>query len=145
MQDSAEKVARYINGLRMDIQDEIIVLNPRTVEESYQLALKAEDKITRRQSNRGRGKNKGRGQQFNRGRSTNQRDRTSSSSYQGHRHDGFKERGFSPRGRGRDRGREFKCFKCGKMGHRSFECPEKKDAGSRNVVVTPTVEGEAKK
>ena len=30
------------------------------------------------------------------------------------------------------------------MGHRSFECPEKKDTGSINVVVTPIVEGDAK-
>ena len=30
------------------------------------------------------------------------------------------------------------------MGHRSFECLENKDTGSINVVVTPTVEGEAK-
>jgi len=75
-------------------------LTPKTVEEAYQLALKAEDKITRRQSNRGRGPNKGRGQQFNRGRSTIQREGTSSSIHQGHQEDDFKERGLSPRGRG---------------------------------------------
>ena len=144
MQDTIEKVARYKNGLRMDIEDEISLLTPRIVEESYQLALKAEDKITRRQSNRGRCPNKGRGQQFNRGISTTQREGTNRSSHQGHREDEFKERGFSPRGRGRGRGREFKCYKCGKLGHRSFECPKNKDTGSRNVVVTPTVEGEEK-
>ena len=30
------------------------------------------------------------------------------------------------------------------MEPRSFECPENKDTSSRNIVVTPTVEGEAK-
>ena len=30
------------------------------------------------------------------------------------------------------------------MGHRYFECPKNKETGSINVVVTPTVEGEAK-
>ena len=49
VQDIVEKVARYMNGLRMDIQDEISMLTPRTVEEAYQLALKVEDKIARRQ------------------------------------------------------------------------------------------------
>ena len=34
-QDTDEKVARYVNGLRMDIQDEISILSPKTVEESY--------------------------------------------------------------------------------------------------------------
>jgi len=41
-QDTDEKVARYMNGLRMDIQDEISLLSPKTVEETYQIALKAE-------------------------------------------------------------------------------------------------------
>ena len=89
-----------MNGLRMDVQDEIILLTPRTVEEAYHLALKAIDNIARRQSNRGRGSNKGRGQQFNRGRSTTQSEGTNSSINQGHQEDEFKQRGFSPRGRG---------------------------------------------
>ena len=36
-----EKVARYINGLRYEIQDEINMMNVRKVEYSYQIALKA--------------------------------------------------------------------------------------------------------
>ena len=32
VQDTTEKVARYMNGLRMDIQDGISFLNPRIVE-----------------------------------------------------------------------------------------------------------------
>ena len=90
VQDTVEKVVIYMNGLRMDIQDEISLLTPRKVEEAYQLALKAEDTITRRQSNRGRGSNKGRGQKINRGISTTQSERTNSSIHQGHREDDFK-------------------------------------------------------
>ena len=30
-QDTYEKEARYVNGLRMDIQDEISILSPKTV------------------------------------------------------------------------------------------------------------------
>ena len=126
----------------MDIQDEISMLTPRTVEEAYQLALKAEDKIARRQSNRGRGPNRGRGQKFNGGRFTNQIEGTSGSSHQKHQEGDSSGRQFSPRGRGHGRGREFKFYKCGKMGHRSFECPENNSTNSRSAIVVPTVEGE---
>ena len=40
-EDSAEKAARYVNGLRMDIQEEISMISPRTMEEEYQCALRA--------------------------------------------------------------------------------------------------------
>jgi hypothetical protein len=36
-----EKVARYMNGLRYDIQDEMSMMIIRTVEDAYQMALKA--------------------------------------------------------------------------------------------------------
>jgi uncharacterized protein YjbK len=36
-----EKVSIYINGLRYEIQDEISTMSVRTVEDSYQFALKA--------------------------------------------------------------------------------------------------------
>ena len=35
VENTAEKIAMYMNGLRMDIQDEINMLTPRTMEESY--------------------------------------------------------------------------------------------------------------
>jgi hypothetical protein len=35
VEDSSEKTVRYINGLRMEIQDEISMLSPRTMEEAY--------------------------------------------------------------------------------------------------------------
>ena len=35
IQDIAKNISRYINGLRMEIQDEISILYPRTVEEAY--------------------------------------------------------------------------------------------------------------
>lgn len=54
-EDSSEKVSRYINGLRLDIQDELIILSPSTVEESYQCALNVEEKLNRKK-NSGKGK-----------------------------------------------------------------------------------------
>jgi hypothetical protein len=51
-----EKVSRYMNGLRYDIQDEMSMLTIRTVEYSYHMALKAEEKLSRKQGQRGRGR-----------------------------------------------------------------------------------------
>jgi hypothetical protein len=60
-----EKFARYINGLRYEIQDEISMMSIRIVEDAYQFALKVEEKLARKQSQQGRGKipvpNKGKG------------------------------------------------------------------------------------
>jgi hypothetical protein len=58
-----EKVFRYINGLRCDIQDEISMATVRTVEDTYQMALKEEEKLARKQiqHNRGRSLNGGKG------------------------------------------------------------------------------------
>jgi hypothetical protein len=62
-ENDEEKTARYINGLRYEIQDEISMMTVRTVEDAYQVALKAEEKLARKKSQRNRGKtpNRGRG------------------------------------------------------------------------------------
>jgi hypothetical protein len=44
-----EKVARYMNGLRYDIQDEMSMVTIRTVQDLYQMALKAEEKLSQKQ------------------------------------------------------------------------------------------------
>eukprot|EP00253_Pinus_taeda_P002171 PITA_02171 len=104
-QDTDEKVARYVNGLRMDIQDEISILSPKTVEEAYQMALRAEEKLMRKQSTKGRGGDaRGRGS-FSRGRGD------------------------------KGRGREVRCSRCNKLGHKAFECPEKVETIQRNAIV----------
>jgi hypothetical protein len=48
-----EKVARYLNGLRYDIRDELSMLTIRTVEDAYQMALKAEEKLSHKQGQQG--------------------------------------------------------------------------------------------
>jgi hypothetical protein len=40
-----EKVTRYMNGLRYDIQDEMSMVTIKNVEDSYQVALKVEEKL----------------------------------------------------------------------------------------------------
>jgi hypothetical protein len=56
-----EKVARYMNGLRYDIQDEMSMMTIRMVEDAYHMDLKAKEKLSRKQGQRGRGKSQARG------------------------------------------------------------------------------------
>jgi len=109
VQDIVENISRYMNGIRRDIQDEIIILNPRKVEEAYDISLKEEDKISRKQYNKGKVFVSGIGQQLGKWKPTTQRDGSSGSSHQGHPRDYFIGRIFSPRERGRGKGREFRC------------------------------------
>ena len=48
MKDTPEKVARYINGIIFDIQDELGLFSLRFVEEAYHVALKDEEKMMRK-------------------------------------------------------------------------------------------------
>jgi hypothetical protein len=56
-----EKVARYMNDLRYDIQYEMSMVTIRTVEDAYQMALKVEEKLSQRQGQRGQGRSQPRG------------------------------------------------------------------------------------
>ncbi|XP_059073655.1 uncharacterized protein LOC131874339 [Cryptomeria japonica] len=64
-----EKLARYINGLKFSIQDELNLHTPRSVHKCYQIALKVEEKFKKKQDqNSSRGNFRGRRPNF-RGRS----------------------------------------------------------------------------
>jgi hypothetical protein len=43
-----EKVTEYMNGIRYDIQDDMIMVTIRNVEDAYKIALKAEEKLARK-------------------------------------------------------------------------------------------------
>ena len=47
-----EKIARYINGLRSGIQDEISFVKLESVEEAYQYSLKDEEILTKKHEQR---------------------------------------------------------------------------------------------
>lgn len=55
---SKEKVARYINGSRFNIHDETGMLKIDQVEDAYQYAPKAKDKLKRRHQGNSQGKKK---------------------------------------------------------------------------------------
>ena len=42
-------MSRYVNGLRLNIQDELSILHISEIEDAYQYAMKKEDKLKRRQ------------------------------------------------------------------------------------------------
>jgi hypothetical protein len=48
-----EKVVRYMNGLRYDIQDKMSMVTIQTIEDVYHMALKAKKKLIRKQGQRG--------------------------------------------------------------------------------------------
>jgi hypothetical protein len=48
-----EKVVRYMNGLRYEIQDETSMMIIQNVEYSYHMSLKDEEKLSRKKGQRG--------------------------------------------------------------------------------------------
>jgi hypothetical protein len=132
-----EKVARYMNGLRYEIQDELNLATIRTVEDAYQLALKAEEKLSRKQSQRGRGRSQPKGKlvaqdkyqkpkddwkkpqtQTERGGSSQRGRYAEQREQHTEKRGGYADNNRFPRtrGRGRGRGGVITCFTCGKMG-----------------------------
>eukprot|EP00253_Pinus_taeda_P031959 PITA_31959 len=146
--DTSEKIARYVNGIRMEILDEISILSPRSVEEAFQSVVKAEEKLNRRKNNRrGRGNGRGRGQSYGRGRTAANSEEGSSSRASGTTEKGESTRGGRPyqrgRGNGCGRGTNVQCYRCHKWGHRSFECPEVEQTGQRGTFVAQPEEAKA--
>ncbi|XP_059067542.1 uncharacterized protein LOC131858346 [Cryptomeria japonica] len=134
-----QKLARYINGLKYSIQDELTLVNVESVHKCFQLALKIEEKQKRRgEQSKGRGNSfHGRGR-FN-GRGTFPKSQGESSNQSADNDAGgrgsFKGRG-SNNGRGRSRGRgpnvfTGRCFSCNQVGHQSFRCPQKSDTSNQ--------------
>eukprot|EP00253_Pinus_taeda_P015748 PITA_15748 len=139
VEDTSEKTARFVNGLRGDILDEIGILSPQTLDEAYQFALKAEEKINRKQNTkRGGGSGRGKGKIYGRGRGAGSNEEGSSSKSAGTTNKDNSNREGRPaqRGRGFGRGRgTVQCYRCHKLGHKSYDCPEGEPAGGRRTYV----------
>jgi hypothetical protein len=146
-----EKTARYTNGLRYEIQEEINMMYISKVEDAYQEALKYEEKLARKQSQRNRGGNSSRGKGTNKDKF--QKPKHEVGKQHSHPKKGgiYKEgqhggRSSFPRGRGRARGGEVRFYVCGKPGHKYWECPEIKKEGGHETHISEArkhVEAEA--
>eukprot|EP00253_Pinus_taeda_P013558 PITA_13558 len=126
----------------------IDILSPNNTEEAYQSAMKAEEKITRRQNaRRGRGANRGKGQSYGRGQTVSNNEEGINSRVFGSADKGDNVRGgrSSQRGRGNGRGSGagYQCYRCHKWGHRSFECPKAEQAGQRGAYMAQLEEATA--
>eukprot|EP00253_Pinus_taeda_P004319 PITA_04319 len=146
VEDTSEKTARFVNGLRGEILDEIGILSPQTLDEDYQFALKAEEKINRKQnSQRGGGSGRGKGKVYGRGRGTvsNEEGISSKSTGMTDRDNSNREGRPAQRGRGFGRGRgTVQCYRCHKLGHKSYDCPEGEPAGGRGTYVAQPEDAE---
>jgi hypothetical protein len=136
-----EKVSRYMNGMRYDIQDEMSMVKIRNVEDTYQISLKAKEKLARKQGQISRGRSQRRGKEVSQDRIHKPKEEENKphihlergGSSQG-RQTADKNSFPQDRGRGRGRGGEIKCFVCGKIEHKSFECPNRKRYGGKDHI-----------
>ena len=133
-ENEKQKLARYISGLRYNIQDQLTLVTVELVHKCYQLVLRIEEKQKRKgeQSSRGRG-NSFRGRGRFQGRGNYPRNQGEASSSQGVENDSSSRdsfRGRRPNQRGRFGGRGTsvftrRCYNCNQVGHQSFRCLEK--------------------
>lgn len=108
VEDTSEKTARFVNGLRGEILDEIGILSSQMLDEAYQFALKAEEKINRKQNTkRGGGSGRGKGKVYGRGRGTGSNEEGNSSKSAGttEKDNSTREGRPAQRGQGFGRGR----------------------------------------
>jgi hypothetical protein len=115
---------------------------PWNMEDAYQMALKDEEKMSWKQGQRGRGRSQTRGKTIPQDRNQKPKEEWKKPQTQTER-GGRSQRGqyadrnifHRTKGRGRGRGGEIKCFTCGKIGHKSYECPDgKKEGGETHIV-----------
>jgi hypothetical protein len=110
------------------------------VEDYYQMALNFEEKLSQKQGQRGRGRSQPRGKSVAQDRNQKPKEEWKKPQTQTKR-GGSSQRGklteqrgqyadgnifHRTKGRGRGRGGALKCFTCGKVGHKSYECLDRK-------------------
>lgn len=146
------KVERYVNGLTWNIQEEIQFWTPNIVQKCYQLALKVEEKLRKKQdfSNRSRGKGIEQSHQRGnfgggRGKETipqgdsktseaiDSRNPRGGSNQRGKGSNNFRGRSNS-QGKGPSYFATMQCYNCNQLGHPSYRCLEKASSlGEINV------------
>jgi hypothetical protein len=117
------------------------MMSLQNVEDAYQMALKDEEKLSRKQGQRGQGRSQARGKTISQDKNHKPKEEWKKPQTQTER-GGSSQRGQyadrntfpRTRGRGRGRGGEIKCFTFGKNGHKSYECPDRKKEGGETHI-----------
>ncbi|KAA8530794.1 hypothetical protein F0562_005582 [Nyssa sinensis] len=110
-------VARYMTGLKFNLQSELMLHSIHSLEEAYQMALKAEEKAKWtpfRKADNSKASNEKMVAKSKKNSAPN------SQHPNPHAGEGKNESGKA------GSSSSFKCFRCGEAGHRSYECPTKK-------------------
>eukprot|EP00253_Pinus_taeda_P003555 PITA_03555 len=111
----------------------------RQVQNLKQRGMTAEEKINRKQNTkRGGGSGGGKGKVYGRGRGAGSNEEGSSSKSVGtvEKDNSTREGRPAQQGRGFGRGRgTVQCYRCHKMGHKSYDCPDGEPAGGRGTYV----------
>lgn len=135
------KVARYLSGLKWNIQEEISLWTSTTIQKCHQLATKVEERNKRKGDSNNRGRGRGRDQMNHRGgyqsKESEQRNQgeskltehNSETTLRGGHSQGRGAQGGPNRSRGTGRGNSYfatmKCYNCGQLGHLAYICPDK--------------------
>ena len=138
-EEESLKVARYLGGLKWNIQEELSLWAPTTIQRCHQLALKVEEKNKRKGDSNFKDRGKGRNQKNQRGgyqgKGSDQKSQSESKpmeqpidhSSRGGYNRGRGNQGGSSRGRGGRSSSYFatmKCYNCGQLGHPAYRCPD---------------------
>ena len=99
-----------MNGLIFEIQDELSLLNLKTVEDAFQESSRVEDKLLRRENQKNKGKGLARGSLNRGGKFQTSKDEVKSFSSRTPQRGGFRGGMFNGIGRGRNR--EVKFYTC---------------------------------
>lgn len=123
-----------MGGLRLNIQDELVLANPRNVEECYQMAIRVEEKMKRRKdkASRGRGNaSRGRGSMPNSKPTNDNQEEAMKGQEQSNSIGGWRgTRGRVGGGRSSNNVFSGRCYTCNELGHPSFKFPKKIGASS---------------
>ncbi|GFZ21771.1 hypothetical protein Acr_29g0009330 [Actinidia rufa] len=119
----SQKVSRYVNGLRLSIQDQVCLQRPYKVSDAYQLALKVETQLARSSSRRV-GNDRSSGPSSSRSNNAIRDGRTAAPMRPNQQTNTGDRKGLQNQQNTQGQ-MNIKCYRCFEPGHKSNECPKR--------------------